>query len=522
MGGCLVRDRADGPRGAHINPCFELFRGRTSHPALAFFTTFIFFFALAFGRVILFPIWSWWWSLLFASLSALAVYTVSFVLKKTKSDIMPRSDYTREWNRIDPYRRQCWETLGLDAEKWNKRKGRPDPTGNSRWFKVPWNELPSEQREAAAALGFDWKAWTVNATSGMGAVGAEDDALLDLPGHFRGIHFSGGTRYPTERGQPWLIVIVSAELTAALWAIFSIVSMIFLVRYHYTPKILVFTTLISIGVALVASGVLPGRRFSLGWDVKGRWLLRLVCLFAGLGAVAGFSLSSDNMRDYWPYYTMRHYTNVAPDEPAAAHLDAAVIVFMEGARPDVNRAIGYHRQGTTYCTAPISYDSMHGSADGVVSSDIQYWAIGLNCCHDTQGFSCGDSLQSTARSGIVAIKQGTRAQSFFQGNLLADNSYYEEAIKMNMAKFDLTSPEDYIMVRWVGDIDEAVGEIFKDALRSWFLYEGYGFLFALFVGLMMPLVIFRDEFEVHANATKAKFFKALNYPTADMLEAFND
>lgn len=518
----MCRDRSDGAYGREVNPVVELMRESSAHPALSFFAAFMFCFAFALGRVFTPPHWSWWWALLFAILVFMATCSVSVFLKHTRSIVTPRADYAKEWNRIDPYRRQSWEKLGLDEVTWNRRKGRPDPTANSKYFKVEWQKLPDEQRDAARQLGFDWKSWTVNATSGIGVSGAEDDALLDLPGHFRGIHFSGGERYPTERGQPWLIVIVGAELTATFWTIFSVCSMIFLMAYHFSPLLLVFLLIVFTAAILVASGILPSRRFSLGLDPKGRFILRGVALFAVIGALAGFSLSSDNLRDYWPYETMRHYTNVAPDEPAAAHLDAAVIVFMEGARPDVNRAIGYHRQGRTYCTAPISLDASHGNEDGTVSSDVQYWAVGLDCCDDTQGFSCGDSSKSKARSGIVSVKQRTRAQSFFQGNLIGDMSYYEEAIKMNMAKFDLTSPEDHIMLRWVEDIEVAIGNIFKDALKVWFFYELYAFLLALLCGLVMPVVIFRDEYALHASATRGKLFKAMNYPGYEVLNAFND
>lgn len=461
--------------------------------------------------------------MLFALLVFGATCMLSLALKKTQTMVLPRADYEKKWDRIDPVRRSNWMILGLDEHKWHNRGGKRDPTGNSKYFKMEWHKLPPLEKNAARELGFDWGSWTAGAASEIGREGHEGDSLFDdLPGHFRGIHFNGDTQYPTQRGQPLVIILTVAELTTAFWFWFSIISIIFMVQYYATPKILMFCLVITTAVVFVLSGALPRRKFALPLDPKGRWILRMTMVFGVLGAIAGFSLSSDNLRDYWPYYSMRHYTNVAPDEPAAAHLDAAVIVFMEGSRPDVNRAIGYHRQGRTYCVAPVGLDSTHGGDDGSASSDIQYWAVGFDCCHEQQGFSCGDSAKSKARSGIVSMKQRTREQSFFQGNLLTDASYFEEAVKMNMAKFDLTSPDDHIIVHWVGDVEVAIEQIFKDALASWFYYELYGFCAAFIAGLVLPLLVFRDEYAIHANATKAKVFKALNYPTYEVASAFND
>lgn len=196
------------------------------------------------------------------------------------------------------------------------------------------------------------------------------------------------------------------------------------------------------------------------------------CAFAvAAGGVVGTSIHLTELLDYWPYYQKRHYTNVAPDEPAASKADSSVIVFMEGARPDASRLMGYRRNGNTYCVAPIATDSDYTDASTGIASDIQYWAIGMNCCGHHGEFTCDDAENKKARSGLV-MQQLTGDDKIGEGVMSSDvMAYYSKAVKMSLTKYDLTSPEQRIYVRFVQDIGKAREAYWNSAWKSWGIYQ---------------------------------------------------
>jgi hypothetical protein len=224
-------------------------------------------------------------------------------------------------------------------------------------------------------------------------------------------------------------------------------------------------------------------------------LTPLICAASLIaGSVSGMSINMSELSDYWAYDQYRHYTNVDPSEPAASHSDASVLVFMHGARPDGSRSMGYTRYGATYCVAPIALEAGY-SGDQPILSDIQYWAVGKDCCSGNEGFACEGAREKNARTGLVKVNRTRRESSewapsqheYIREILSAEYeemTYYEKAVLMTQAKFGVTSPEERLFVRFVDDIGEARDHMWGRAWWSWFEYCGMFWLFAIPAGII--------------------------------------
>jgi len=254
-------------------------------------------------------------------------------------------------------------------------------------------------------------------------------------------------------------------LVAAL--LFMLTSGLFMVGYHQNPHFLIAVA-VFFSFALLSDALFIYR---LRGQLSKESFAFAVCAFAVFaGGLIGMSIHLTQLLDYWPYYQKRHYTNVAPDEPAAAHADASVIVFMEGARPDGTREVGYKRNGQLYCVAPISVEAGY-SDDEAPNSDIQYWAIGVDCCGGHKGFTCDDAENKDARSGLV--KQALTGEDTIGEGILSSDPmhFYEKAVKMSLTKFDLTSPKERLYVRFVKDVESARMGYWSSAMWSFWKYQ---------------------------------------------------
>lgn len=225
-----------------------------------------------------------------------------------------------------------------------------------------------------------------------------------------------------------------------------------------------------------------------------------------LGGTVGTSIHLQKLTGYWSFNNRRHYTNVAPDEPAAAHTDASVLVFMEGARPDATRVMGYRRHGHVYCAAPVDVDASHSSENPL--TDIQYWAVGKDCCD--KGFTCDDSSNNKARSGLVLSKK-TGMDSIMTGVLSEDDvHYYEEAVKMGLSKFDITSPEERLFVRYSADIEQAQETHYSEAWWYWW-YCQLGFMPLWMTAGLMTILVGYGEYKDHIGDVKESVLYNANH-----------
>lgn len=155
------------------------------------------------------------------------------------------------------------------------------------------------------------------------------------------------------------------------------------------------------------------------------WILAALVVATVAGSYAYFFYYSR----YWSYRDSFSYANILPSEPAASYADAGKIIFAREARIDESKAMGY-KDGKTYCVAPILDDS-----DNL---DVEFWAVGTDCCGARGSFSCDDAWDPKAKAGVVI----SHSDRFTQ---------YDLAVKQAVAAYGLKSANEPLFVRWVVD-----------------------------------------------------------------------
>jgi len=148
-----------------------------------------------------------------------------------------------------------------------------------------------------------------------------------------------------------------------------------------------------------------------------------------LSTVTGLLAYEVYISQYWSCSDSHIYTNVLPSEAAAGYADAGKLVFADEAHVDVRHALGY-KSGHVYCVAPIRDESM--------SSSVQFWAAGLDCCGARGSFMCDDAWDARARSALVIRSKDWHPE-------------YALAVKQAEAAFGISSVQNPAFVRWVLD-----------------------------------------------------------------------
>lgn len=167
----------------------------------------------------------------------------------------------------------------------------------------------------------------------------------------------------------------------------------------------------------------------------------LVIIAAVFGANIGIEDYNDNISVYYGFFFRHVYTNVLASEPAIVHDDAGALLFHQSAVVDTGRSRGYMANGQVFCVAPV--------LDGSMMARVQYWAAGKNCCGERGNFNCDASRDVTAKQGVVIHESDAVSRMFTN----TDREYFQKAVKLALADYDLASTSKPMFVRWVKDVD---------------------------------------------------------------------
>merc|ERR1719374_318864 len=111
---------------------------------------------------------------------------------------------------------------------------------------------------------------------------------------------------------------------------------------------------------------------------------------ATIGGLVGFFVYYQDLVYYERYQELETYTNVGASQSTVEYNDAGAILFTDDTRLDTMRAVGFQSRwnGNIYCVAPIVDGSMG------TTTEISWWAVGLDCCNPRQDFRCDDAQDS--------------------------------------------------------------------------------------------------------------------------------
>lgn len=220
------------------------------------------------------------------------------------------------------------------------------------------------------------------------------------------------------------------------WFVFIAVSIAFAIPYHQYQN-LVWALVVSAALIFVFLVNREMRDQYRPW----RFYCAVLCLVALLLATfLGLFTYDQFLGNYWHSRDSHVYANVLPSEDAAGYADAGKLVFADEARVDVSRALGY-KDVDVFCVAPI--------VDDAVMTEVQFWAVGVDCCERRGTFKCDDTWDPDARSGVVVSSERQW------------HAQYAMAVQQAAYAFEIASAPGPIFVRWVVDPDKLTVNYFR-------------------------------------------------------------
>jgi hypothetical protein len=113
-------------------------------------------------------------------------------------------------------------------------------------------------------------------------------------------------------------------------------------------------------------------------------------------------------------------------------------------------------------------------------AQIEWWAIGKNCCDKRGKFWCDGGDEAGARSAVVLRPYGDEDQ----GNVhLNDRRHFYQAINQSVAVYDLPQPERAVLLRWGKSADDLQLDWEERAIGTVILTGIVSFLIIFLVGI---------------------------------------
>lgn len=155
-----------------------------------------------------------------------------------------------------------------------------------------------------------------------------------------------------------------------------------------------------------------------------------------LGALAG-GYCYDSLGYFsLQFHNLRMYENVLPSDSTAIVADAGRITFATEARLNQAAAVGFAAEdGRMYCAAPVMNTVMF-------EKQVNFWAVGEDCCKIQGKFTCGAAADPKARGGVVLLEGAGGPFS------TTSRDHYDDARRKSQAMFGLTSSPDAVYLRW--------------------------------------------------------------------------
>lgn len=220
-------------------------------------------------------------------------------------------------------------------------------------------------------------------------------------------------------------LILGCIIVPLLIFVVTFYMMSFSVRYYSWLLAYVVAFLMLAG-ALAFGWMAYGASQGKGGDTL--WL-GLLCLLSIVAWSWAFFAADSNFQNYMqPYFELQQlnvYNSVDPSTSSGnQYMDFGVIGFVPGALIDSSKAMAF-KNGQTYCAAPVL-------VNGTNPASYDFWAVGLNCCHNQYDYNCG---RLNAHSGLRVARESLRSfyeltvmQAAATHDIKANNPVYFEMV----------------------------------------------------------------------------------------------
>jgi len=219
------------------------------------------------------------------------------------------------------------------------------------------------------------------------------------------------------------------------WLMFSLIVCLFTFVYAEFGTVVWALVICSVGISVLLAGLytMSRRLFHL--------TLGFLCLIGCiLGFLVGMLIHESYMEEHSRLQKGSRYHNVQPAELATSHADAVFLSFSVGSAIDTVHAVGFKKSDNTYCAAPI--------LDGTeADNQVQYWAVGVDCCLERGDFECDDAKDPKARGGVVLLEDDD------------DMDHFKSALFQVEKAHGLAAPKTALFLRWTSDPNKLMDEL---------------------------------------------------------------
>jgi len=253
----------------------------------------------------------------------------------------------------------------------------------------------------------------------------------------------------------WIMTIF---LSLAAYTVYVMMLLMFYYLYYSSlaATCIVYVALILLGLGMLYVGIEAGKHqmttmspwalwINRGWLV---WLGFSCMLMATIGGLVGFFVYYQDLVYYERYQELETYTNVGASQSTVEYNDAGAILFTDDTRLDTMRAVGFQSRwnGNIYCVAPIVDGSMG------TTTEINWWAVGLDCCNPRQDFRCDDAQDSGNKAATIVLNPDDVVRPYMEWAVEV-NPYprYESAIQLENANYFTQAAQSYRLVYWTND-----------------------------------------------------------------------
>jgi len=263
------------------------------------------------------------------------------------------------------------------------------------------------------------------------------------------------------------------------WLLFLWVLCVWLVLRRYSQIATIgLTALIALGGLTSIFLWYVGRR---GGPVSLVTIGLLTLVACACGTALGIYGWERFFRQYWWTQTGFQGGATTAATPAMARSDFAVINFWNedlgvpynDTRVDPEMAAGY-KDTEYYCVAPI----LDPRAAQASLKRVNFWAVGVNCCQRYGHFTCDDTREWNAGTGVVMLEGGYPCPS-------CTTDQFRKAVVKAEAAFGLVSAEGAVFVRWVKDPASVINGLLFDALAYLMLCAFLGAAVSALIGWLM-------------------------------------
>jgi len=280
-----------------------------------------------------------------------------------------------------------------------------------------------------------------------------------------------------EKARAWCFIHgVIMTCTATLFLVLTLFMWFALYHWSFVFSVLWVIVLFIAAFAITLYGMKKRPR---------RWILctGLVCFVTiFIGLILGFELYFKSLVYYKKYQEMRMYSNIAASQPVQEFDDGGMFLFTQDSRLDIMRSVGYKSRwtGSTYCVAPVVDSTMSAA------NDINFWAVGDECCMARSEYMCGDAQVPGTLSALVVLEPEDVVRPFMRW-AVQGNKYirYERAIKLQEAAFADRAARKVKLLYWTQDPIKLQDSYYYDARKIAFWFTFIFFIVMLVVSYLI-------------------------------------